>query len=164
VATGEVVIVQGRILDVNCRPVAGALVEIWQACHTGKYNHPSDPNTAALDPDFHYWGRVISNAKGEYRFKTIIPGAYPASANWMRPPHIHFKVTAPGRRSFTTQMYFAGNALNDKDHILLNLTAAQRRNVIVSFDAAAGSNLLPTGVFDITLNISGSDALTPELD
>src|SRR5262245_27758259 len=42
-ATGEVIFVQGIVSDSRCRPISGALVEIWQACASGRYNHPSDP-------------------------------------------------------------------------------------------------------------------------
>lgn len=85
-AHGQVIIVQGQVIDQTCTPVQGALVEIWQACHTGKYNHPSDPNTAALDPNFQYWGRAVTGVDGSYSFKTILPGAYPAGEGWIRPP------------------------------------------------------------------------------
>ncbi len=163
-AVGESVIIEGRILDMSCQPIEGALVEIWQACHTGKYNHPSDPNTAELDPNFQYWGRHLTDSTGTYMFKTIIPGAYPANETWTRPPHIHFKITAPGQRSFTTQMYFEGQELNDTDLILNSLTPEQRRNVIVKFDSPMESSRLPLGSFDITLNVNGSRLLTPELD
>jgi len=163
-ARGEAVFVTGRILDLNCRAVSGALVEIWQACDTGKYDHPRDPNPAAIDPDFQYWGRVLSGSDGSYRFKTIIPGAYPATPDWIRPPHIHFKVTAPGIRPFVTQMYFAGDPLNDSDRILNSLTPAQRRGVIVDFSAKKLGGKYPVGEFDLVLNVSGRADLTPELD
>jgi len=162
-AEGTVVVVRGRILNLACQPVAGALVEIWQACATGKYNHPRDPNPARKDPNFQYWGRVTTGVSGEYSFKTIIPGAYPATETWIRPPHIHFKVSAPNVRTFTTQLYFAGQELNASDEILQSLTPAQQRNVIVDFQPAANTGVL-TGTFDITLNIDGSHDATPELD
>jgi protocatechuate 3,4-dioxygenase beta subunit len=144
-ALGEVVIVQGQVLDTECRPIAGAAIEIWQACASGRYNNPKDPNTAAaLDPNFKYWGEAFTDEHGNYSFKTIIPGAYPADLDWDRPPHIHFKISKLGYRELTTQLYFAGQPLNDRDLILLDLAPADRERVIVSFAGGVGK-------FDITL-------------
>lgn len=150
IAQGQIVIVQGVLVDQNCAPVPGALVEIWQACKTGRYNHPSDPNTAPLDPNFQYWGKAITNAKGEYRFRTIIPGAYQADVDWMRPPHIHFKVSKRGYVELITQMYFAGNQLNDSDKILQRHSKSEQQKLIVQFQNAQGMQH-PTGQFNIII-------------
>ncbi len=163
-AVGKVVIVEGVIQDAVCKRISGALVEIWQACHTGKYNHPRDPNQAALDPNFQYWGRLMTGADGRYRFKTIIPGAYPANETWVRPPHIHFKVSAPGHRPFATQMYFKGDALNASDLILQSLTPQQRELVEVTFALPESGGEVLQGQFNITLNLAGAPDATPELD
>lgn len=152
-ARGQVVYIKGQVRDSQCRPLANANVEIWQACETGRYNHQNDPNTAALDPDFAYWGETFTDANGEYIFKTIIPGSYPADEGWDRPPHIHFRVSKLGYRELVTQSYFKGHPLNDKDLILLNIPAAQRGDVIVDFQPSE-KTLEPnslTGSFDITL-------------
>ena len=78
----------------------GARVELWQANAHGRYTHPSDTNPAPLDPNFEGFAVQDTDAEGRYRFKTIKPGAYPATANWMRPPHLHFEVTGKiNRRS-----------------------------------------------------------------
>ena len=161
-AKGQVVRVTGQVRDEQGNPLAGAMVEIWQACESGKYNHPEDTNTAPMDPDFQYWGRTTTDANGNYGFLTIKPGAYPADANWIRPPHIHFKVAAPGFRSLTTQLYFAGDPLNDKDRILRAIPADVRQLVISKFTPAAGGAL--QGRFDITIPHAGSRGGTPELD
>jgi protocatechuate 3,4-dioxygenase beta subunit len=130
-AKGKIIFVQGVVTDQHCRPVKGALVEIWQACESGRYNHPSDPNTAPLDPNFQYWGKAVTDANGNYRFRTIIPGAYPADTDWVRPPHIHFKVSKKGYLELITQMYFAGESLNQTDKILNRLSKSQQQEVIV---------------------------------
>ncbi len=130
-AIGKVIIVQGKVQDLDCQPVESALVEIWQACHTGKYNHTSDPNPAPADPNFQYWGRAVTDKLGFYQFKTIVPGAYPAGGNWIRPPHIHFKIQKLGYIELITQMYFLGESLNDQDLILNRLQPIARQNVIV---------------------------------
>lgn len=149
-AQGEVVIVEGIVRDQHCRPVQGALVEIWQACRTGRYDHPSDPNTAELDPDFQYWGKAISDANGFYRFRTIIPGAYPADTGWIRPPHIHYKISKRGYMELITQMYFSGNSLNSRDRILQRLRPEQQSEVIVDFHNV--KNLPhPVGTFNIQI-------------
>lgn len=129
-ALGDEIIVVGTVLDQNCKPVPGTLVEIWQACISGKYNHPNDPNTAPLDPDFQYWGKSISDENGVYLFKTIIPGEYPADTNWIRPPHIHYKVHKWGYKELTTQLYFAGNKYNKTDLILNAIPKTERERVV----------------------------------
>ena len=149
-ARGKVVIVTGVVSDQNCKAVSGALVEIWQACESGRYNHPSDPNTAALDPNFQYWGKAVTNANGQYQFRTIVPGAYPASDDWMRPPHIHFKVSCKGYRELITQMYFADETLNDSDLILQDLTPDEQKEVVVQF-VERFDRPHPSGNFDIKI-------------
>ena len=150
-ALGEVVLLQGLVQGTDCRPIAGALVEIWQACESGKYNHSSDPNDASLDPNFQYWGRAVTNATGEYQFKTIKPGSYQASPTWVRPPHIHFKVHLRGHEEITSQLYFSDETrLNAKDRILQSLGELEQNDVIVNFkkDPISGKRV---GRFDITL-------------
>ena len=119
-ASGQVIYVMGRVLNVQGQPVAGARVELWQANTHGRYTHPSDTNPAPLDPNFEGSAVQDTDAEGRYRFKTIKPGAYPATASWMRPPHLHFEVTGKINRVIT-QMYFPGDPLNDKDLLLQNI-------------------------------------------
>jgi protocatechuate 3,4-dioxygenase, beta subunit len=116
-AQGQVLHVMGRVLNLQGQPVEGTRVEIWQANTHGRYNHPSDTNPAPLDPNFEGFAVLTTDAEGRYRFKTIKPGAYPAGPDLIRPPHIHFEVTGKINR-LVTQMYFAGEPLNDKDPFL----------------------------------------------
>jgi protocatechuate 3,4-dioxygenase beta subunit len=150
-ALGQLIQILGKVTDENCRPVAGATVEIWQACASGRYNNPKDTNPAPLDPDFRYWGEAHTDADGEYTFRTIRPGAYPADVDWDRPPHIHFKVSRLGFHELTTQMYFRGQPLNEKDLILGKLSASQQAAVIVEFSPSPGEPGSLTGSFDIAL-------------
>ncbi len=111
---GERIIVHGRVLDENARPVPNALVEIWQANAGGRYRHRMDTYFAPIDPNFGGCGRALTDADGHYRFRTVKPGAYPWR-NWVnswRPAHIHFSVfgTAFAQR-LVTQMYFEGDPL-----------------------------------------------------
>jgi protocatechuate 3,4-dioxygenase beta subunit len=163
-AAGQVVVITGQVRTADCAPLAGAMVEIWQACSSGRYNHPDDSSSAPLDSNFQYWGRTHTDAGGMYSFRTIKPGAYPASADWIRPPHVHFKIAAPGFRSLTTQMYFAGDPLNARDRILRSLSPAQRQLVVPEFVPLAGSAGVLSGRFDIVLGRLGAAGVTPELD
>jgi protocatechuate 3,4-dioxygenase beta subunit len=74
---GERIIVHGRVADGNGRPVAGALVEIWQANAGGRYRHVKDTHLAPIDPNFGGCGRCLTDSDGYYAFRTIKPGAYP---------------------------------------------------------------------------------------
>jgi protocatechuate 3,4-dioxygenase, beta subunit len=151
-AIGERVIVTGIITDEYCRPVKGAIVEIWQACHSGKYNHPSDTSDNPLDPDFQYYGTMKTDSDGRYTFKTIRPGSYQASDTWRRPPHIHYKVSLRGYQELVTQLYFAGDELNRYDQILQRLHKADQQKVTVTFEKKVleGQSVL-YGQFDLTL-------------
>ena len=133
-AKGQIIYVMGIIKDESCQPIEGALVEIWQACESGRYNHASDPNPAPLDPNFQYWGRSISDKQGKYSFKTILPGNYPAAPGWIRPSHIHYKVQKRGFHELTTQMYFEGNEYNAGDKILRALPPSERSKVIIKLE------------------------------
>jgi protocatechuate 3,4-dioxygenase beta subunit len=117
-AEGQIIEIDGSVYDTEGNAVEDATVDIWQANAAGRYSHPHDGNTAPLDPNFQGWAIVPSGKEGKFKFKSIKPGAYPASKNWSRPPHIHFKVTKIGYHELTTQMYFPGEPLNEKDFIL----------------------------------------------
>lgn len=121
-AQGQVLQLTGRVLNLKGEPVPGARVEIWQANTHGRYDHPSDRNPAPLDPNFQGFAVQFTDAEGRYRFKTIKPGAYPATPDWMRPPHVHFEVMGKSNR-LVTQMYFPGEPLNEKDLLLQGLRA-----------------------------------------
>lgn len=146
VAAGEVISVQGRIIDEAGHPVANAVVDVWQANAAGRYAHEADTTTAPLDPNFQGWAILKTDAEGNYRFKTVKPGAYPASEGWMRPPHIHFKVSRRGYREITTQMYFESEPLNDADKLLGEIPKDQRGLLIASRESVSAPFL-----FDLVL-------------
>ena len=128
-AEGQVLHVMGRVVNVAGHPVPGARLEMWQANTHGRYTHPSDTNPAPLDPHFEGFAVLTTDAEGRYRMKTIKPGAYPAGPDRMRPPHIHVEVTGTSNR-LVTQMYFAGEPLNDTDPFLQGAGANRERLIV----------------------------------
>jgi protocatechuate 3,4-dioxygenase beta subunit len=113
-AIGERIILHGRVLDENGRPVPNTLVEAWQANAGGRYRHKKDTYLAPIDPNFGGCGRTLTDENGYYYFRTVKPGAYPWR-NWVnnwRPAHIHMSVfgTAFVQR-LITQCYFEGDPL-----------------------------------------------------
>lgn len=149
-AKGKIIILKGVVQDDLCRPIDGAIVEIWQACHTGKYLHASDTSNNLLDPNFQYYGKVKTNKKGEYQFKTILPGKYNATETWVRPPHIHYKVSLRGYNELVTQLYFEGQKENETDRILQGLSAQEQSEVLVNLESKS-SQEYQTGIFNIKL-------------
>jgi protocatechuate 3,4-dioxygenase beta subunit len=135
---GERVIVSGRVLDEDGRPVPHALVEVWQANAAGRYRHAGDEHDAPLDPNFTGCGRALTDADGRYRFVTVRPGAYPwrNHPNAWRPAHIHFSLF--GRAFCTrlvTQMYFPGDPLLPFDPMLLSIPDERaRERLVAAFD------------------------------
>jgi len=161
-ARGEVIRVHGRVVDAACQPVAGALVDLWQADSNGRYSHPADPNPARRDPDFQGWGQAVTDAEGRYAFRTIKPAAYPLDflddgkpdeSLGYRTPHIHFRVSKRGYRELSTQMYFAGEALNESDIVLRATPAAERPRLVISPVAAAPGGP-PSFQFDLAISRS----------
>ncbi len=113
-AIGPRILVHGRVIDEDARPVPGALVEVWQANAGGRYRHRNDTYLAPIDPNFGGCGRVISDADGRYEFRTIKPAPYPwpNGVNFWRPAHIHISVFGHAfAQRLITQMYFEGDPL-----------------------------------------------------
>lgn len=111
-AIGPRILVHGKLLDEDGRPVPGKLIEVWQANSGGRYRHKKDGYLAPLDPNFGGCGRCISGEDGRYCFRTIQPGPYPwpNGGNDWRPAHIHFSVFGDGfAQRLITQMYFEGD-------------------------------------------------------
>lgn len=132
---GERIVVSGRLLDENAKPVANALIEMWQANAAGRYRHDIDDHDAPLDPNFTGVGRVLTGADGEYRFLTVKPGAYPwrNHYNAWRPAHLHFSLFGLGLvQRLVTQMYFPGDPLLPYDPMYNSVPSEKARERLVS--------------------------------
>jgi protocatechuate 3,4-dioxygenase beta subunit len=148
-AKGAVTHISGRVLDPEGRPVVGARVEIWQCDANGRYHYVRDERAEPpLDDDFQGYGQTITDGAGGYRFRTIRPVPYPG-----RTPHIHFAISGPEVPRFTTQMYVAGEPLNERDGVLMGVRdPAARARLIVPLRPASEieANAL-AGAFDIVI-------------
>ncbi|MDJ1159157.1 protocatechuate 3,4-dioxygenase subunit beta [Chelatococcus sp. SYSU_G07232] len=132
---GERIIVSGRVLDEDGRPVPDTLIEIWQANAAGRYIHKVDQHDAPLDPNFTGAGRCVTDAEGRYRFVTVKPGAYPwrNHPNAWRPAHIHFSLFGHSFLSrLVTQMYFPGDPLFAYDPIFQSIPDPKARERLIS--------------------------------
>ncbi len=158
---GERIIVAGRLMDEDGKPIPNALIEIWQANAAGRYAHKGDQHSAPLDPNFTGTGRALTDANGNYRFVTIKPGAYPwrNHANAWRPAHIHFSLFGLGYLSrLVTQMYFPGDPLLSLDPIFNSVPNEKGRQSMVSkFDLELTEPERALGYrFDIVLRGDGA--------
>ena len=153
---GERIIVTGRVLDEDARPVANTLVELWQANAAGRYIHKTDQHDAPLDPNFLGAGRCVTDAEGRYRFLTIKPGAYPwrNHPNAWRPQHIHFSLFGPAFATrLVTQMYFPGDPLHTLDPMFNSIPdPAGRERLVAAFSLDLTEPEVALGYeFDIVL-------------
>ncbi|MFN2432615.1 MAG: twin-arginine translocation pathway signal protein [Gemmatimonadota bacterium] len=102
---GDRIVVRGRVLGPDCKtPLAGALLDAWQADAEGRYH-------ADREDEYRLRGQVLTDAKGRYAFESVVPGRYKVDegAAAFRPAHIHFTVGGPRHRPLTTQLYFKGD-------------------------------------------------------
>ena len=132
-AVGQRILVTGRVLDEDARPVTNSLVEVWQANAAGRYRHAMDRWPAPLDPNFSGLGRTLTDDDGRYAFFTVRPGAYPwrNHHNAWRPAHIHFSLF--GRafvQRLVTQMYFPDDPLLALDPIYQAVPAGARERLV----------------------------------
>ena len=161
---GQRIIVAGRVLDEDLRPVPDTMIEIWQANSAGRYAHRNGDWDAPLDPSFTGAGRVVTGVDGAYRFITIRPGAYPWGNHtdaW-RPAHIHLSIM--GRAFATrliTQMYFPDDPLIELDPIANAVPMPHRQRMIARLDMTISEASFALGYrFDIVLK--GRDATPME--
>ena len=147
-AAGEVFYLSGRVVNREGTPYSGFVVEIWQCDANGIYLHSADTGRGRFDDNFQGFGTTLTSANGGYRFRTIRPVSYPG-----RTPHIHFKVKAPNRREFTSQMYLAGHPRNDSDFLYRRLGDAEAKNAasVVLVPVPEIDRRAVKGTFDIVV-------------
>jgi protocatechuate 3,4-dioxygenase beta subunit len=152
---GQRIIVTGRVLDENARPVPNTVIEIWQANAAGRYIHTRDDWPAPLDPNFTGVGRVVSDEEGRYRYITVRPGAYPWGNHYnaWRPSHIHLSLLGPAFATrLVTQMYFPDDPLIPLDPIANAVPMPYRDRMVSRFDIDITEPSFALGYrFDIVL-------------
>jgi protocatechuate 3,4-dioxygenase, beta subunit len=135
---GQRILLTGRVMDEDGKPVVNTLIEIWQANAAGRYHHAVDQHNTPLDPNFFGKGQLLTDDEGRYQFKTIKPGAYPwrNHPNAWRPAHVHFSLFGPAISTrLVTQMYFPGDPLLPYDPIFNGIRdEAARQRLIARFD------------------------------
>jgi protocatechuate 3,4-dioxygenase alpha subunit len=142
-AKGGAIEIHGRVSQEDGTALDNLIVEIWQADANGIFRHPADPRHAQADPDFLGWGRAATDAQGNYRFRTIRPGAPQG-----RRPHVNFIVMFSGiMRILKTTMFFE----DGMDPVLMAVPAP-RRNLLI-----ANSN------YEFNIRLRGADE-TPFFD
>ena len=147
-AVGAITHLTGRVLDKNANPVRDVVVEIWQVDNRGVYLHSADSGRRQRDTNFQGFGRTTTNARGEYRFRTIKPVPYPG-----RTPHIHIKVKRGDRELLTTQLFVNGHPQNRTDGVLRGIRdPIDREFVLVDFRPLRDSRIGELSAqFDIVL-------------
>jgi len=152
---GQRIVVTGRVLDEDHRPVPNTVIELWQANAAGRYIHIKDQWDAPLDPNFTGAGRVITDECGRYRFVTVRPGAYPWGnhKNAWRPAHIHLSLLGPAFATrLVTQLYFPDDPLIEMDPIANAVPMPFRQRLVCRFDIATTQPNWALGyLFDIVL-------------
>jgi protocatechuate 3,4-dioxygenase, alpha subunit len=149
---GEHIVIEGRVLDGTGTPVRDALIEIWQADADGRYNHPADHRTKAVDPNFRGWGRTGADFKtGIYTFETVKPGAVPGRHTRAMAPHINVWIVARGINiGLHTRMYFSDEAeANAADPVLGLIEQQDRRATLIAKRSRRDGKTIYT--FDIVL-------------
>ena len=144
--------ITGKIVNVEtCRPIEGVVLDLWHADHFGKYDVDYSGHDRGI---FKMRGRLRTDAEGKFRFRSVVPTAY-GPGRYKRPAHVHYKVSADGYESLTTQMYFAGDEYLDRDPI-----RNVRDQLIVTLDEHPNGKELGdpsiektcySGLFDIAL-------------
>jgi len=150
-AKGEAIGIRGRVVQEDGKALENLIVEIWQADAAGIFRHPADPRHSRADPDFFGWGRTATDSQGNYRFRTIHPGAPEGRA-----PHVNFMLMFSGlMRILKTTMYFEGELLNGSDLVLSSVPSGRKELLV------ARKQSLKNYRFDIRLRGEGE---TPFFD
>lgn len=128
------IVIQGRVLDGDRKPIEDALLEIWQANSVGRYRHPDDTRELALDNGFTGFGRAITDFKtGEYTFETLKPGPVPDVEGAFQAPHVSLIVQGRGMLNpVFTRIYFSDEEEANRDDLILRAVPADRRGTLIA--------------------------------
>ena len=156
-AVGEITHLSGRVLTRSGQPVRNAFVEIWQVDHTGSYVHTGGRQPTGFDKNFQGYGRFLSDAKGQYYFRTIKPIEY-TLIGIFRTAHIHVAVSQNGRRVFTSQLLVNGHSANARDSVARNLAPRALETLLVDFNPVPGTKLGELSAnFEIVLGVTPNE-------
>ena len=149
-AEGRHVVIEGVVRDGAGAVLPDALVEIWQANAAGRYRHPADDRDRPLDPACDGFGRVATDDRGQFSFKTVVPGRVPGPDGSLQAPHLAVGILARGVLTrLITRLYFEDQPSNAEDAILA-LVPAERRSTLLARRVAPDRYR-----FDITLQGPG---------
>lgn len=142
-AEGTEIELRGRVLDRGGSPLEGVRIELWQTDTRGRYIHSGDPRGAQRDPRFQGFGIAETDAAGNYRFRTVVPGGYGS-----RPPHLHVRLLRDARELLVTQVYFPGRSA--ESWLGAREAEAREANQTLRF-VEDGAAEVPVGRFDFVL-------------
>jgi len=153
-ALGTVTNFGGRLLNADGKAISGGEIQLWQADNNGCYLHSKGVQKGKeRDPHFQGFGKITTNEKGEYRFRTILPGLYTG-----RTRHYHIAVVKDGKHMLTTQLYIAGEPMNDKDGVLKGIKdPVQKLSVIREFKPASAGDKELVATWDIVMGTTPED-------
>lgn len=137
---GTRLVISGRVLGTDCRPVARALLDFWQADSRGQYDNVG----------YRLRGHLFTDENGAYRLETVVPGLYPG-----RTRHIHVKAQAPNRPVLTTQLYFPSEAANRQDGIFHPDLVMDMRDAVTGAATGATGSTEKLATFDFVLQMAG---------
>ena len=144
--TGQCIHIEGSVLDGDGKPINDAMIEIWQADAQGRYAHARGEKPRP-NAKFTGFGRSATDKAGVYSFDTVKPGVVPGPDGKPQAPHIVVCIFSRGMlRQIYTRIYFADEAANDADPILM-LVPGERRGTLIAHKAIRGE--LPVYRFDI---------------
>jgi catechol 1,2-dioxygenase len=142
---GKVLVVRGRVWGFDTKkPLAHAVIDVWQANDKGRYDN-DDPKKPPAKDVFVNRARLITDETGHYEYETIHPGPYQIDVGQWRPSHIHYLVRHPGYQQLITQLYFKGDPHNKTDAFIKDSLIIEVR------EQRAGTNVYEAGTFDIVL-------------
>jgi protocatechuate 3,4-dioxygenase, alpha subunit len=139
--SGERVIIQGRVLDGDGQAVPDAVLEVWQADASGEYAQRVGLDAKAGEGAFFGFGRIPTDANGNFHFSTIKPGCVGAPDGTRQAPHILVSVFARGLLTrLVTRIYFPEEPLNESDFVLSKVEAG-RRGTLMAKPVSGSSEL-----------------------